>query len=92
MFLFVEPRRGSRKVFVHERRTKGDWATGVRVLLNVVYPEARCIRLVQDNLHTHLLGSLYEVLPPAEAQGLARRLDSQYTPKHGSWLNMAATE
>lgn len=92
IFLCVEPRRGWRKVFVHERRTKGDWATCVRVLLDEIYPEARCIRLVQDNLNTHLLGSLYEVLPPADARGLARRLEIHYTPKHGSWLNMAETE
>lgn len=92
VFLFVEPRRGWRKVFVRERRTKGDWASCVHVLLTEVYPEARCVRLVQDNLNTHLLGSLYEVLCPAEARHLARRLDIHYTPKHGSWLNMAETE
>lgn len=92
VFLFVEPRRGWRKVFVRDRRTKVDWAAWVRVLLNEVYPEARCVRLVQDNLNTHMFASLYEMFRPAEARRLARRLEIHYTPKHGSWLNMAETE
>ena len=92
LFLFVEPRRGWRKVFVHNRRTKVDWAVCVRVLLNEVYPEALCVRLVQDNLNTHACASLYEAFLPAEARRLARRLEIHYTPKHGSWLNMAETE
>ena len=64
----------------------------VRVLLNEVYPEALCVRLVQDNLNTHACASLYEAFLPAEARRLARRLEIHYTPKHGSWLNMAETE
>lgn len=92
VFLFVEPRRGWRKVFVRDRRTKVDWAACVRVLLNEVYPEAHCVRLVQDNLNTHMFASLYEMFRPAEARRLARRLEIHYTPKHGSWLNMAETE
>ena len=92
LFLFVEPRRGWRKVFVRDRRTKVDWAVCVRVLLNEVYPEALCVRLVQDNLNTHVCASLYEAFLPAEARRLARRLEIHYTPKHGSWLNMAETE
>lgn len=92
LFLFVEPRRGWRKVFVRDRRAKVDWAVCVRVLLNEVYPEALCVRLVQDNLNTHAFASLYEAFLPAEARRLARRLAIHYTPKHGSWLHMAETE
>jgi len=92
LFLFVEPRRGWRKVFVRDRRTQVDWARCVRVLLQEVYPEALCVRLVQDNLNTHTIASLYEAFRPAEARRLARRLEIHYTPKHGSWLNMAETE
>lgn len=88
LFVFVEPRRGWRKVFVRDRRTKVDWAMCVRVILNEVYPEAWCVRLVQDNLNTHTLASLYEAFLPEEA----RRLAIHYTPQHGSWLNMAETE
>jgi len=92
LFLFVEPRRGWRKVFVRDRRTQVDWARCVRVLLQEVYPEALCVRLVQDNLNTHTIASLYEAFRPAEARRLARRLEIHYTPKHGSWLNMAEIE
>jgi len=92
LFVFVEPRRGWRQVFVRDRRTKVDWARCVRVILNEVYPDALCVRLVQDNLNTHTLASLYEAFLPEEARRLARRLELHYTPKHGSWLNMAETE
>jgi hypothetical protein len=64
----------------------------VRVILNEIYPDALCVRLVQDNLNTHTLASLYEAFLPEEARRLARRLEIHYTPKHGSWLNMAETE
>jgi hypothetical protein len=69
-----------------------DWAQCVRVVLDEVYPEVRCVRLVQDNLNTHTIASLYAAFPPEEARRLARRLEIHYTPKHGSWLNMAETE
>jgi DDE superfamily endonuclease len=92
LFVFLEPRRGWRKVFVRDRRTKVDWAHCVRVILNEVYPQVMCIRLVQDNLNTHGIASLYEAFPPEEARKLARRLEMHHTPKHGSWLNMAETE
>jgi hypothetical protein len=92
LFLFVEPLRGWRKVFLRERRTKVDWAWCVRVLLNEIYPAAEGVRLVQDNLNTHTPAALYEAFPAAEARQLARRLEFHYTPKHGSWLNMAETE
>jgi DDE superfamily endonuclease len=92
LFLFVEPRRGWRKVFVRDRRTKVDWAGCLRTVLDEVYPDALGVRLVQDNLNTHTVASLYEAFAPAEARRLARRLEVHYTPKHGSWLNMAETE
>jgi hypothetical protein len=92
LFVFLEPLRGWRQVFVRERRTKVDWAECTRVILTEIYPGARCVRLVQDNLNTHTMASLYEAFPPEEARSLARRLEIHYTPKHGSWLNMAETE
>ena len=92
LFVFVEPRRGWRQVFVRDRRPKVDWARCVRVILNEVSPDALWVRLVQDNLNTHTLASLYEAFLPEEARRLARRLELHYTPKHGSWLNMAETE
>jgi hypothetical protein len=92
LFLFVEPLRGWRKVFVRERRTRVDWAECLRAVLDQVYPEAIRVRLVQDNLNTHTIGSLYEAFAPEEARRLARRLEIHPTPVHGSWLNMAETE
>ena len=92
LFLFVEPLRGWRKVFVRDRRTKVDWAECVRVVLDQIYPKAIRVRLVQDNLNTHTIGSLYEAFAPEEARRLARRLEIHPTPVHGSWLNMAETE
>jgi hypothetical protein len=92
LFLFVEPLRGWRKVFVRDRRTKVDWAECVRVVLKEIYPKASCVRLVQDNLNTHTIGSLYEAFGPEEARHLARRLEIHPTPVHGSWLNVAETE
>jgi hypothetical protein len=92
LFLFVEPLRGWRKVFVRDRRTRVDWAECLRMVLDQVYPEAIRVRLVQDNLNTHTIGSLYEAFAPEEARRLARRLEIHPTPVHGSWLNMAETE
>jgi hypothetical protein len=92
LFLFVEPLRGWRKVFVRDRRTKVDWAECVRTVLDEIYPRATCVRLVQDNLNTHSIGALYEAFAPGEARRLARRLEIHPTPVHGSWLNMAETE
>jgi hypothetical protein len=92
LFLFVEPLRGWRKVFVRDRRTKVDWAECMRVILDEIYPEAIALRLVQDNLNTHTIGALYEAFPPDEARRLARRLEVHPTPVHGSWLNMAEAE
>jgi hypothetical protein len=92
LFMFLEPLRGWRRVFVRDQRTKRDWAECMRVILTEVYPHVTCVRLVQDNLNTHTIASLYEAFPPDEARCLARRLEIHYTPKHGSWLNMAETE
>ena len=90
--LFVEPLRGWRKVFVRERRTMIDWAFCLREILDVYYPNVRKLRLVLDNLNTHTGTSLYEAFQPAEARRLLERVEFHYTPKHGSWLNMAEIE
>jgi hypothetical protein len=87
-----EPLRGWRHVKVTERRTRRDYAECVRDLVDVHYPEAVRIRLVQDNLKTHDGASLYEAFRPAEARRILDRIEFHYTPKHGSWVNMAETE
>jgi hypothetical protein len=92
LFLACEPLRGRRRVAVTERRTRTDWAHFVKELLDVDYPEAERVVLVMDNLNVHSPGSLYEAFPPAEAKRLADRLEIHYTPKHGSWLNIAEIE
>jgi DDE superfamily endonuclease len=90
--MLCEPLRGWRHVKVTERRTRRDYAECVRELVEVHYPQAKLIRLVQDNLNTHDGASLYETFPPGEARRLLNQIDFHYTPKHGSWLNMAETE
>ena len=92
VFLFCEPLAGRRRVAVTNRRTRCDWAEQIRVLLDVQYPRAERVTLVMDNLNTHSPGSLYEAFEPAEARRLIDRLELVYTPKHGSWLNMAEIE
>jgi hypothetical protein len=92
VFLCYEPLRGWRHVSVTERRTRRDWAAVIQDLVDVRYPDAERIVLVQDNLNTHTVASLYEAFPPAEARRLARKLELHFTPKHGSWLNMAEIE
>lgn len=92
LFLVCEPLRGWRHVTVSDRRTREDWAHVIQALVDVHYPEAERIVLVQDNLNTHTPASLYEAFPPAEAKRLADKLEIHYTPKHGSWLNMAEIE
>lgn len=92
LFMAVEPLVGKRTVQVTDRRTKVDWAQFVKLLLLTVYPEATIVVLVMDNLNTHGIGSLYEAFAPETARDLAARLEIHYTPKHGSWLNMAETE
>jgi hypothetical protein len=92
LFLMCEPLRGWRHVRVTERRTRRDYAECVRELVEVHYPEAEKIRLVQDNLNTHDGASLYEAFRPEVARRLLDKLEFHYTPKHGSWVNMAETE
>lgn len=92
IFMFTEPLTGKSHVSVRERRTSIDWAQEVKELLDVRYPEADIVQLVNDNLNTHKIGSLYEAFEPEEARRLARRLEIHYTPKHGSWLNIAEIE
>lgn len=92
IFVFTEPLAGWRHVTACERRTRVDWANRVRELLEVHYPKAKKIRLVMDNLNTHNMASLYEAFTPDVARSLAKRLEIHYTPKHGSWLNIAEIE
>ncbi len=92
LFMAVEPLAGQRNVRVTDRRTRVDWAQFIRFLLLTVYPEAAVLVLVMDNLNTHNIASLYEAFEPELARALAARLEIHYTPKHGSWLNMAETE
>lgn len=92
IFLFTEPLAGWRHVAACERRTRIDWANQVRDLLETYYPNTPKIRLVMDNLNIHSLSSLYEAFPPEVARSLAKRLEIHYTPKHGSWLNIAEIE
>jgi len=92
IFMFNEPLGGWRHTTALERRTKEDWAHQIDELLTVYYPSAKKIRLVMDNLNTHTLGSLYKAFPAKKARDLARRLEIHYTPKHGSWLNIAEVE
>jgi hypothetical protein len=92
IFVAVEPLAGRRHVEVTEHRTRQDWAQFTKELLDEHYPTAVKILLVMDNLNTHSLASLYETFAPAEARRLAERLEIHYTPKHGSWLNIAEIE
>jgi hypothetical protein len=92
VFMAVEPLAGRRTVQVTDQRTRVDWALFIRFLLLSVYPHAAALVLVMDNLNTHGIASLYEAFDPATARALAARLEIHYTPKHGSWLNMAETE
>jgi transposase len=92
LFMTFEPLAGRRRVKVTGRRTKIDFAQVIRELVDEQYPTAEKVVLVMDNLNTHKLGSLYAAFAPAEARRLIERLEVHYTPKHGSWLNMAETE
>ena len=92
LFMLFAPLEGWRRVEVTDRRTRTDWAEVVRKLVDEDYPDNERIVLVMDNLNTHHPLSLYEAFEPAEAQRIAKRLEIHYTPKHGSWLNMAEIE
>lgn len=92
LFLAVAPLDGWRTVQVTEHRTRTDWAAFMRTLADTTYPTAERIVVLQDNLNTHGPASFYEAYPPAEARRLTERFEFHYTPKHGSWLNMAEIE
>jgi hypothetical protein len=92
LFMFYEPFGGKRYVSITDRRTKVDWALQIKELLDNHYPNVRKVVLVMDNLNTHTGASLYEAFQPDEARRLLDRLEMHYTPKHGSWLNIAEIE
>jgi hypothetical protein len=92
IFMFCEPLSGWRQVAVRERRTKIDWAKEVEELLRTRYASADKVVLVCDNLNTHTQGAFYEAFEPETARAIRRRLEFCYTPKHGSWLNIAENE
>ena len=92
LFMLFAPLEGWRRVEVTERGTKRDWAQVIRKLVDEDYPDRERIVLVMDNLNTHHPSSLYETFDPEDARRIAQRLEIHYTPKHGSWLNMAESE
>jgi len=92
LFMFFAPLQGWRDVKVTDQRTKADWAVAMRELVDCHFPHAERITVVMDNLNTHTPSSFYEVFEPKEAKRLLDRLEFHYTPKHGSWLNMAEIE
>jgi transposase len=92
LFMMVEPLAGQRFVAVTEQRTKIDFAHQMKHLVDVLYPEAEVIRVVLDNLNTHTKAALYEAFEAQEARRIVQKLEFHYTPKHGSWLNMAEIE
>ncbi len=92
IFAFVEPLGGRHHASVHEHRTAIDWAMEIKYLSDEMFPDAKKIILVMDNLNTHKAASLYKAFPPSEARRIIKRLEIHYTPKHGSWLDMAEIE
>ena len=92
LFMVCEPKRGWRHVAVTEQRTMQDFARQMRWLVDEAFPEAERVRVVLDNLNTHRAASLYEAFAPDEARRILRKLEFHYTPKHGSWLNIAEIE
>jgi len=92
IFMFSAPLEGKRRAEVTERRTKADFAHQIKKLVTIDFPDAEKIVLVLDNLNIHTIGSLYKTFPPEEARLLREKLEIHYTPKHGSWLNMAEIE
>ena len=92
IFAFVEPLGGTHHVSVREQRTAFDWAEEIKYLVDVIYPDAEKVILVMDNLNTHKTASLYKRYPADEAKRIIKRLEIHYTPKHGSWLDIAEIE
>jgi hypothetical protein len=92
IFMFCEPLSGWRQVAVRKQRTRIDWAREIEELLRTRYAKAEKVLLVCDNLNTHTKGAFYEAFEPATARGILTRLEFHFTPKHGSWLNIAENE
>lgn len=92
VFMFAEPLSGWREVAIRPTKTKVDWALEVASLLEGRYARSKKVRLVCDNLNTHTIGAFYEVFEPERARSIVRRIEFHYTPKHGSWLNIAENE
>ena len=92
IFAFIEPLGGRHRVSVKEHRTAVDWAEEIKYLVDEMYPDVEKIVLVVDNLNTHKPASLYKKYPPEEARRIIRKLEIHYTPKHGSWLDIAEIE
>lgn len=92
LFILCQPLTGWREVKATLQRKKPDFAQCMKDLVDLHFPEAECIRVVLDNLNTHSPSSLYEAFPPDEARRILRKLEFHFTPKHGSWLNMAEIE
>jgi hypothetical protein len=92
LFMFFAPHLGWRRAESSVRRTRQDWAHQIKKLIDEDFPHATCVRLVCDNLNTHTIASLYETFAPEEAHRLARKLEIHYTPRNGSWLNVAEIE
>ena len=92
LFMIFEPLAGKRHIRITEQRTKKDWAECMKMIVDELYPNAKKITIVQDNLNTHTPASLYGRYHPEEARRITEKIDIQHTPKHGSWLNMAEIE
>lgn len=92
IFAFIEPLGGRHHVSAREHRTATDWAEEIKYLVDEMYPDVEKIILVMDNLNTHKPASLYKKYPPQEARRILKKLEIHYTPKHGSWLNIAEIE
>lgn len=92
LFMIFEPLAGKRHVRITEQRTKRDWAECIKTIVDELYPKAKKITIVLDNLNTHTPASLYGRYSPEEARRLREKIEIEYTPKHGSWLNMAEIE
>lgn len=91
LFMMCEPKRGVREVLVTNTRTRLDFAHAMQHLVDL-YASAEVVRVVLDNLNTHKIASLYEAFPAEQARALAKKLEFHYTPRHGSWLNIAEIE
>lgn len=92
IFSFIEPLAGKNHAVARDRRTAIDWAEEIKYIVDTMCPNAEKIILVMDNLNTHKIASLYKKYPPEEARRIIKKLEIHYTPKHGSWLNIAEIE